>query len=109
MINEKRRGKLSQKIFFNHDNAAPHKLLYQHGSSLILIGKCSSIPISLYSRVGFFKLPHISKSQYVVSRQHFENEEALKTAVNEFFTKPEESWYVEGINKLVARYEKCLE
>jgi len=41
--------------------------------------------------------------------RRFATEQELKNAVINFFQKMDRSWYASGIEKLVTRYDKCLQ
>ena len=106
-IQNKRRGKLSSKVLFFHDNARPHtasrtwELLDHFGWEVF--------DHPLYS-------PDLAPSDYHLfsnmktwlAAQRFDDGVELQAGVNDWLKSQAAKFYDDGINKLVHRYDKCL-
>lgn len=103
----RRPGKLSRGIEFLHDNARPHTAT----PTLALLEKFKwkIVPHPPYS-------PDLAPSDYFLfpklkselAGEHFDNEEELKTAVENYLKNLDGSAYKEGISKLIYRLNKCI-
>lgn len=106
-IQNKRRGKLSSGIVLLHDNARPHtartskELLENFGWELF-----DHPPYSPDLAPSDFHL--FTKMKVWLGQQRFNTNEELKTSVQDWLTTQAATWYEEGIQKLVPRYDKCL-
>lgn len=107
-IKEKRRGKLSKKIVLLHDNARPHSAKLTQ--TLLRDVKWDVFPHPPYSPdlapSDFHLFPAIKAK---LAGQRFPNLHALTSELNNIFKNLEQSFYSSGIEKLVVRYNKCLD
>ena len=106
-IQNKRRGKLSKTIFLFHDNARPHSA---HATQELLSNfKWEVFCHPPYSPdlapSDFHLFPHL-KTEF--GGERFQNTNELKAAVHDYFGNLAAHHYCTGIEKLVSRYEKCL-
>ena len=106
-IQNKRWGKLSSKVLFFHDNASPHtanrtrELLDHFGWEVF-----AHAPYS----------PDLAPSDYHLfpnmktwlATQCFDNDAELQAGMNEWLKSQAAKFYDDEINKLVHRYDKCL-
>jgi len=106
-IQNKRRGKLSSKVLFFHDNARLHtanrtRELLDHFGWQVL----DHPPYS----------PDLAPSDYHLfpnmktwlATERFDDDAKLQAGVNEWLKFQAAKLYDDGINKLVHRYDKCL-
>jgi len=106
-IQNKRRGKLCSKVLFFHDNARPHtanrtrELLDYFGWEVF-----DHPPYSPDLAPSDYHLFPNMKTWLVTQR--FDNDAELQAGVNEWLKSQAAKFYDDGINKLVHRYEKCL-
>ncbi len=106
-IRKKRSGLLTRRPILLHDNARPHSA--EQTRALIQNLRWETFPHPAYS-------PDLAPSDYhafpglkkELGGKRFADEESLRTAVENFFAKMEGSWYRAGIEKLISRYDKCL-
>lgn len=54
----------------------------------------------------YFLFPNLKKD---LRGKHFSDDEELKAAINEHFSGQEEKYFLEGIEKLLSRTNKCIE
>ncbi|XP_023310469.1 histone-lysine N-methyltransferase SETMAR-like [Anoplophora glabripennis] len=107
-IQNKRRGLLSKGVVFLHDNARPHtanvtkNLLQGFGWDVF-----DHPPYSPDLAPSDFHLFLHLKS--FLGGQHFNNDEELKENVSNWLKTQAANLYEEGIQKLVSRYDKCLQ
>ena len=106
-IEKKRRGKLISKVLFLHDNACPHtanrtrELLDHFGWEVF-----AHPPYS----------PDLAPSDYHLfpnmktwrATQLFGEDAELQAGVKEWLKSQAANFYDDGINKLLHRYDKCL-
>ncbi len=107
-IKSKCPGLLTKKVWFFHDNAPAH------GAKLI-----QSLLQSLQWDYFFTSpyLPDLAPSDFhffpglkgELDGQRFKTENELKNAVNTIFQNLNARWYSAGIEKLVYRFNKCLD
>ncbi|UYV80644.1 hypothetical protein LAZ67_19001202 [Cordylochernes scorpioides] len=88
-IKEKRRGKLSRKIVYHHDNAQSHRSL-------------QAMAVIYYS--GFEPLPHAPYSPDLAP-----SDEEVIDVVTSFFESLETSFFLEGTKSLEHRWKKCID
>lgn len=106
-IQNKRRGKLSARIFFLHDNARPHTA--NRTQELLDSFKWQVFPHPPYS-------PDLAPSDFHLfprmktwlATQSFDDDEELRVRVTKWLRSQAADFYDEGISKLVHRYDKCL-
>lgn len=107
-IQNNRRGLLSKGVVFLHDNARPHtanvtkNLLQGFGWDVF-----DHPPYSPDLAPSDFHLFLHLKS--FLGGQHFNNDEELKENVSNWLKTQAANFYEEGIQKLVPRYDKCLQ
>ena len=107
-IQNKRRGMLSRGILLLHDNARPHTSAQTQNHIATLGWKQLNHPP--YS-------PDLAPSDYhlflhlkrFLSGQQFESDNDLCEETTNWLTFQAGALYEEGIQKLIPRYEKCLE
>lgn len=106
-IKIKRRGKLTKGVLLLQDNAPVHK---------------AKIAMDALASCGFEELHHppyspdLAPSDYFLFAnlkkelrgRHFDDNDSLKAAVNEHFEGKEESYFYEGLGKLIERTKKCI-
>lgn len=106
-IQNKRRGMLSKGIVLLHDNARPHT---------------AGISQAMIRQFGWEQFDHppyspdLAPSDYhlflhlkgELGGTRFGSDEEVKNAVKSWLSSLAGSFYVEGIDKLVTRYDKCL-
>ena len=106
-IQNRRRGKFSPAIVLLHDNARLHSAWktslaeWEIPLEHLWASSVSSGP----GAVGLFP---ISKIKEHFAGKRFANAEDVKNAVVIWLNNQADTWYTEGIHKLVARYDKCL-
>lgn len=106
-IQNRRRGLLSVGVVFLHDNARPHvarktkELLERFQWEVI-----DHPPYSPDLAPSDFHL--FAKLKMFLAGRHFATDEELKDAVTKFLYELAADEYDEGIQKLVPRYDKCL-
>lgn len=106
-IQNKRRGKLSKGIVLLHDNARPH--VANRTKDLIKSFKWETLDHPPYS-------PDLAPSDYHLflhlkkhlGGQRLQDDNEVKTFVMQWLTSQAAEFYQEGIQKLVPRYDKCL-
>lgn len=106
-IQNKRRGKLSSKILFLHDNARPHTA--NRTRAVLDVLKWEVFPHPPYS-------PDLAPSDYHLfpamktwlARQRFDDDAELREGVTTWLKSQAAEFYDTGISKLVHRYDKCL-
>jgi len=107
-IKNKRPGKLSKGVILLHDNARPRVARLVKG--LLVDFRWEVFCHPPYSPdlapSDFHAFPGLKKH---LGGQRFRSDEELKFAVNNFFQKQDGDWYHSGIEKLVPRYNKCLD
>lgn len=106
-IQNKRRGMLSSGFVLLHDNARPHtanatkNLLQRFGWEVF-----DHPPYSPDLAPSDFHLfPRMKKS---LGGHHFATDNELQTSVQTWLKAQAATFYEEGIEKLIPRYEKCL-
>lgn len=106
-IQNKRRGKLSAKVLFFHDNARPHT---------------ANRTRELFDGFGWEVFDHppyspdLAPSDYHLfpamktwlATQRFDTDAELHAGVNQWLKSQAADFYRDGIEKLVPRYDKCL-
>ena len=106
-IQNKRRGMLSRGVLLLHDNALPHTAALTQ--NLITSFGWEQIDHPPYSPdlapSDFHLFLHLKK---FLAGQRFENDDDLKDAVKKWLTSQAAAFYEEGVQKLVPRYDKCL-
>ena len=105
-IKEKRRGKLSQGVMLLHDNAPVH-ISRQVIATIDTLGfdVNNHPPYSPdLAPSDYFLFPNLKKD---LRGRQFEDETQLKEAVDAHFEGKEETYYLEGSEKLISRCNKC--
>ncbi|KAJ4436753.1 hypothetical protein ANN_16885 [Periplaneta americana] len=107
-IQNKRRGMLTTGVVLLHDNARPHTarrtaaVLTEFGWELF-----DQPPYSPdLAPSDFHVFLHLKK--FLSSGERFGNDEELKTSVTRWFHSQAAEFYDRGIQKLIPRYDKCL-
>ena len=106
-IQNKRRGKLSKGIVLLHDSARPH--VANRTKDLIKSFKWETLDHPPYS-------PDLAPSDYHLflhlkkhlGGQRLQDDNEVKTSVIQWLTSQAAEFYEEGTQKLVPRYDKCL-
>lgn len=106
-IQNKRRGKLSKGIVLLQDNARPH--VANQTKDLITSFRWETLDHPPYS-------PDLAPSDYHLflhlkkhlGGQRLQDDDEVKTVVMQWLTSQAADFYEEGIQKLVQRYDKCL-
>jgi len=106
-IQNKRRGMLSATILLLHDNARLHSAALTQ--DLIISFTWEQMDHPPYS-------PDLAPSDYhlflhlkkFLGGKRFDDDNDLKDAVQKWLTSQVAAFYEEGIQKLVPRYDKCL-
>ncbi|KAJ4439971.1 hypothetical protein ANN_08102 [Periplaneta americana] len=108
VIQNKRRGMLTAGVVLLHDNARPHTarrtaaILTEFGWELF-----DQPPYSPdLAPSDFHVFLHLKK--FLSSGERFGNDEELKTSVIRWFHSQAAEFYDRGIQKLIPRYDKCL-
>jgi len=107
VIQKKHRGKLSSKVLFFHDNAHLHTA--NHTRELLDHFGWEVFDHPPYS-------PDLAPSDYHLfpkmktwlATHRFDDDAELQAGVNEWLKSQAAKFYDDGINKLVHRYDKCL-
>lgn len=106
-IQNKRRGMLTQGLVLLHDNARPHT---------------AGLTQNLIQRFGWEQFDHppyspdLAPSDYHLflnlkrdfGGRRFDSDEDAKTGVQQWLSSLAASFFEEGIDKLISRYDKCL-
>ncbi|GFT09371.1 mariner Mos1 transposase [Trichonephila clavipes] len=107
-IQNKRRGFISKGVVFLHDNAGPHTA---NVTKTLLRGFGWDVfdhpPYSLDLAPSDFHLFLNLKS--FLAGKHFNNDKELKENVSNWLKTQTSTFYEEGIEKLVPRYDTCLQ
>lgn len=106
-IQNRRRGKLSKKIFLLHDNARPH-------SAQLTRIFIESLKWEIFDHPPYS--PDLAPSDYhlflllknYLAGKRFSDQEELEKTVNDWFKNLAAEEYNMGIEKLVSRMDKCL-
>ncbi len=106
-IKKKRPGLLTKKVLFLHDNAPGH-------SAKITKAILTNLKWDVFGHPPYS--PDLAPSDYhlfpnlkqALGGKRFESDEQVEMWVNEYFRKLDPSFYRRGIEKLVYRYDKCL-
>ncbi len=106
-IRRKRPGLLTRGVILLHDNARPHvagniKWLLED-LKWIVFGHPPYSPDLAPS--DYYLFPGLKNH---LGGRHFATGDELRAAVDEFFAKMDAQWYAAGIDRLVLRYDKCL-
>lgn len=106
-IQNKRRGMLSSGIVLLHDNARPHTAAAT--TNLLQRLQWDVFDHPAYSPdlapSDFHLFAHMKRW---LGGQRFDTDEALQTGVQRWLQAQAATFYQEGIDKLVPRYDKCL-
>ena len=91
-----------------HDNAKPHTAARTHNFLECLGWIIFSHPAYLpdLAPSDFWLFPILKK---FLGGKHFSSDVEVKKAVNKFFRKCSNEFFAMGIERLVARYNKCLD
>jgi [histone H3]-lysine36 N-dimethyltransferase SETMAR len=106
-IQNRRRGMLSQGLVLLHDNARPHT---------------AGVTQNLIQQFGWEQFdyppysPDLAPSDYHLflhlkrdfGGRHFDSDEDAKTGVQQWLSSQAATFFEEGLDKLVSRYDKCL-
>ncbi|GFV93594.1 mariner Mos1 transposase [Trichonephila clavipes] len=106
-VQNKRRGKLTSKILFLHDNARPHTANYTQELF-------NSFKWEVFSHPPFS--PDLAPSDFHLfprmknwlATQRFDDDKELRVRVTEWLRSQAEEFYDKGISKRIYRYDKCL-
>lgn len=107
-IKNKRPGLLTKGVFLIHDNARPH-------SARVTQEKLEKFKWDVFQHPPYS--PDLAPSDYhlfpVMKRafggQRFDNIDEIRDAVSSYFRNLDAAHFALGIQKLIPRYEKCLE
>jgi len=108
VIQNKRRGMLSTTILLLHDNGRPHSAAQTQDliTSFRLEQMDHPPPYNPDLAPSDFHLfLHLKKS---LGGKGFDDDDDLKDAVQKWLTSQAAAFYEEGVQKLVPRYDKCL-
>ena len=107
-IQNKRRGMLTAGVVLLHDNARPHTA--RRTAAVLTEFGWELFPHPPYSPdlapSDFHVFLHLKK--FLSSGERFHNDEELKTSVTRWFNSQAAEFYDTGIQKLIPRYDKCL-
>lgn len=107
-IKEKRRGKLAAGVLLLHDNAPV--LMARVSKAAVRDCGFEEINHPPYSPdlapSDYYLFPNLKKD---LRGKRFVDDEELKAAINEHFSGKEESYFLQGIDKLISRCNKCIE
>ncbi len=107
-IQDKRRGKLSKKILFIHDNARPHTA--EMTQAMLETLKWEVFPHPPHSPDLAPSDFHLFPAMHVAfGGKRFNSDEEVQQAVLSYLRKLAAEFYFAGIEKLVYRYNKCLD
>lgn len=106
-IRTKRRGLLSSGVLLLHDNARPHTAIHTR-QTLVKLG-FTVLEHPAYS-------PNLAPSDYhlfgplkdALRGRRFTSDEGVKKAVHEWLAAQPKTFFSEGIQKLVERWNKCI-
>jgi histone-lysine N-methyltransferase SETMAR len=101
---EKRRGMLTRGVVLLHDNARPHTAA-QTQALIMSFGWEQMNHSPDLAPSDFHLFLHLKK---FLAGQHFNIDEDVKRAVQKWLFSQAATFYDEGIQKLVSRYDKCL-
>jgi [histone H3]-lysine36 N-dimethyltransferase SETMAR len=108
IIKEKRRGKLTHGVLLHHDNAPAHTshvaMATIHDCGFELLSHPPYSPDLAPSDFHLFRLLKDSLRGRV-----FESDEVVIKAINDWFEDQEPIVFLEGVNALEHRWEKCVE
>jgi histone-lysine N-methyltransferase SETMAR len=101
-----RRGMLTKGVFL-HDNARPHAVA--RTNALIKLFNWEIFDHPLYSRdLATIDYHLFTKMKVWLAAQRFHTNEELMAGVNNWLHNLEAPFFDEGPQKLVSRYDKCL-
>ena len=107
-LKKKRRRKVSSGVQFLQDNAPSHKA-HQTMQLLVDLG-FTCVPHPPYSPdlapSDYHLFPHLKKH---LKGKHFPSDEALIAEVEGWFTQQDKTFYLQGLEMLQHRCEKCIE
>ncbi|XKL62031.1 hypothetical protein PGB90_001864 [Kerria lacca] len=103
----RKRPGMGKNVFWIHNNARPH-------AARLTQEKLQQFGWTIFDHPAYS--PDLAPSDFHLFTKlktelggtHFQNDEELKTTVHEFFKKCTPDFFSVGIEKLVTRYEKCL-
>lgn len=107
-IKEKRRGKLTAGVLLLHDNAPVHKARVAKAA----MQDCGFEEINHppYSPdlapSDYYLFPNLKKD---LRGKRFSDDEELKAAINTHFEEKSEDYFLQGLEKLISRSNKCIE
>lgn len=107
-IKAKRRGKLTAGVLLLHDNAPVHTARVSKAA----VRDCGFEEINHppYSPdlapSDYYLFPNLKKD---LRGKRFHDDEELKAAINEHFSGKGENYFLEGIEKIISRCNKCIE
>jgi len=108
VLKKKRRGKVSSGVQFLQDNAPSHKA-HQTMQLLVDLG-FTCVPHPPYSPdlapSDYHLFPHLKKH---LKGTHFPSDEALIAEVEGWFAQQDKTFYLQGLEMLQHRCEKCIE
>ena len=107
VIKEKRRGKLSRKVLFHHDNAPAHTsqvaMAALHENGFELLEHPAYSPDLAPSDYHLFK--HLKN---FIRGTRFSSNDEVSVAVNQWFRDQPKDFYLAGVRSLKNRWEKCI-
>jgi len=107
VLKEKRPHFLRKKVLFHHDNAPAHSS-HIVGAKLCQL-RYELLPHPPYSPdlapCDYYLFPNLKK--WLGGQRFYSNEEAI-AATKDYFAGLDESYYLEGMKKWQARWEKCI-
>lgn len=107
-IKGKRRGKLTAGVLLLHDNAPVHKARVAKAA----VRECGFEEITHppYSPdlapSDYYLFPNLKKH---LRGKRFSDDEELKVAINTYFEEKPEEYFLQGLEKLISRSNKCIE
>jgi histone-lysine N-methyltransferase SETMAR len=107
-VRTKRRGLLSKTVLLLHDNARPH-------TARITVETINHMGFEVLERPAYS--PDLAPSDYhlfgplknALRGRRFSTDEEVRKAVHKWLRDQPETFFVEGIRKLVDRWTKCIE
>ncbi|GBM20788.1 Histone-lysine N-methyltransferase SETMAR [Araneus ventricosus] len=105
-IQNKRLGMLTEGILLLHDNARPHTAAQTRALLDSFGWEVLDLPYSPDLATSDFHL--FRHLKHNLGGNHYNDDEDVKIAVTSWLSEQAASFYEEGIQNLVVRYDKCL-
>uniref|UniRef100_A0A8D2KSQ6 Tc1-like transposase DDE domain-containing protein n=1 Tax=Varanus komodoensis TaxID=61221 RepID=A0A8D2KSQ6_VARKO len=107
-MKEKRRGKLTTGVLLLQDNAPIHMAhVWKAAVQDCGFEEINHPPYSPdLAPSDYYLFPNLKKD---LCGKRFSNDEELKVAINAHFLDKEEGYFLQGIEELISRCNKCIE